>query len=105
MLLRNENKQKKNKLKNAVIKPPTRKVIVEWLLNAWNDISCESIRMVLKSCALTTALVGDEDDQIHCFKPEENLFVPILGDIAEATPTEMLIDGDKEGDEEIDVLL
>ena len=49
--------------------------------------------------------VGDEDDQIHCFKPEENPFVAILGDIAEATPTEMLIDEDEEGDEEIDILL
>ena len=58
-----------------------------------------------KSCALTTALDGDEDDQIHCFTPEDNPFVANLGDIAEATPTEMLIDEDEEGDEEIDVLL
>ena len=50
---------------------------------------------------MTTALDGDEDDQIHCFKPKENQFVAILGDIAEATPTEMLIDEY----EEIDVLL
>ena len=48
---------------------------------------------------------GDENDQIHCFKPEENQFVPIFGDIAEATPSEMLIDEDEEGDKEIDVLL
>ena len=54
---------------------------------------------------LTTALEGDEDDQIHCFKPEENPFVAILGDIVEVTPTEMLIDEDEEGDEELDVLL
>ena len=74
-------------------------------LSAWNDISCETIRKSFKSCALTTALDGDEDDQIHCFKPKENPFVAILGDIAEATPTEMLIDEDEEGDEEIDVLL
>ena len=43
------------------------------------------------------------DDQIHCFTPEENQFVANLGDIAEATPTDMLIDEDEEGDEEIDV--
>ena len=47
----------------------------------------------------------DEDDQIHCFKPEENPFVAILGDIAEATPTEMPIGEDEVGDEEIDVFL
>ena len=70
----------------------------------WYDISCKTIRKSFKSCALTTALDGDKDDQIHCFKSEENQFVAILGD-AEATPTEMLIDEDEEGDEEIDVLL
>ena len=70
----------------------------------WNNISCKTIRKSFKSCALTTALDGGEDDQIHCFKPEENPFVPILGDIAEEKPTEMLIDKDEEGDEEIDVL-
>ena len=53
----------------------------------------------------TIWLYGEEDDQILSFKPEENPFVPILGDIAEATPTEMLIDEDEEGDEENDVLL
>ena len=47
---------------------------------------------------------GDEEDQIHCFKHAESPFVAVLGDIAEATPTEMLIDEDEGGDEEIDVL-
>ena len=87
------------------IKPPPRNIIVEWILSACNDISCETIRKSFKSCALTTVLDGDEDDQIHCFKPEENQFVAILGDIAEATLTEMLIDEDEEGDEKINVLL
>ena len=95
MLLRYENQKNIKKLKNVVIKPPARKVIVEWILSAWNDISCETIRKSFKSCALTTALVGDEDDQIHYFKPEKNPFVAILGDIAEATPTEMLIGEDE----------
>ena len=101
MSLRYENQKKK--LQNVVIKP--RKVIVEWILRAWNDISCETIRKSFKSCALTTALDGDEDDQIQRFKPEENPFIAILGDIAEATPTKMLIDEDEVGDKEIDVLL
>ena len=68
--------------------------------SVWNDISCETIRKSFKSCAsTTTALDGDTDDHIHSFKPEENPFVAILGDIAEA------IDEDEEGDKEIDVLL
>ena len=75
---------------------------MSWILSAWNDISCETIRKSLKSCALKTALVGDEDNQIHC--SEENLFLAFLGAIAETTPNEMLIDEDNEGDEEIDVL-
>ena len=97
-----KTKKKQTKLQNVIIMP--RKVIVEWILSAWNDISCETVRKSFKYYALTTALDGDEDDQIHCFKPEENPFVAILGDIAEATPTEMLIDED-EDDKEIDVLL
>ena len=105
MLLRYGNKNKTTKLQNVVIKTPPRKVIVEWIPSAWNDISCETIRKSFKSCALTTALDEEEDDQILSFKPEENPFVPILGDIAEGTATEILIDEDEEGDEEIDVLI
>ena len=49
--------------------------------------------------------MGMRMTKIHCFKPEENTFIAILGDIDEATASEMLIGEDKEGDEEIDVLL
>ena len=86
--------KKQTKVENVVIKPPPRKVIVEWILSASKSHS---------NLMLTTALDGNEDGQIHCFKPEENPLVAILGDIAEATPTEMLTDEDEEGDEEIDV--
>ena len=67
MLLSYENKQtKKPNYRNVVIK--LRNIIVEWILSAWNNTSCEAIRKSFKSCALTTALDGDENDQIHCFK-------------------------------------
>ena len=79
MLIRYENQKKTTKLQNVVIKPPSQKVIVGWILRGWNDISCKTIRKSFKSCALTTALDGDEDDQIHCFKPEENPFLSNLG--------------------------
>ena len=62
MLLHYENKKTTTKLQNVVIKPPPRNVIVEWILSGWNDISCETIRKSFKSCAMTTALDGDEDD-------------------------------------------
>ena len=58
--------KKQTKLQNVVLKPP--KIIIEWILSAWNNISCEAIGKSFKSCALTTALDGDENDQIHCFK-------------------------------------
>ena len=90
-----------NQITECGNKASPRKVIVEWILSVWNDIS--TIQTSFKSCALTTAI--DWDDQFNCFKPEENPFVATLGDIAEATPTEMLIGEDEEGDEEIDVLL
>ena len=102
-MLRKPNKQAK--ITELVIKLPPRNDIVEWILRAWNDISCETIRKSFNSCALTTALDWDEDVLIQRFKPEENLFVAIFGDIAEATPTKTLIDEDVEGDEAIDVLL
>ena len=62
MLLRYGN-QKTNQITECGNKTSPRKVIVEWILSALNDISCETIRKSFKSCALTTAL--DEDDQIH----------------------------------------
>ena len=96
LLYATTTKKTQAKLQNVVIKTPPRKVIVEWILRAWNDISCKTIQKSFKSCALTTALDGDEDDEIQCFKPEENPFVAIFGDISEATPTKMLIDKDKE---------
>ena len=100
MLLRYENQ-----ITECDNKASPQKVIVELILGAWNNISCETIRKLFKYCALTTALDdGDEDYKINCFKPEENPFIPILGDIAEATPTEMLIEEDEEVDEEIDIL-
>ena len=105
MLLRYENQKKSNQITECGNKAGEVIVIVEWILSPWNDISCDTTRKSLKSCALRTALDGDEDDQSHCFKPEENPFVAILCDIAEATPTEMLIDEDEEGDEEINVFL
>ena len=58
MLLRYEKKKKKKK--KIVVKKP-RKIIVEWILSAWNNISYEAIRKSFKYFALTTALDGDEE--------------------------------------------
>ena len=81
MLLRTKTKTT-NQITECGNKASPQNVIVEWILRSWNDISCETIRKSFKSCALTTALDGDEDVQIQRFKPEENPFVAIFGDIA-----------------------
>ena len=48
--------QEEKKITECGNKASPRKAIVEWILSAWNDISCETFRKSFKSCALTTAL-------------------------------------------------
>ena len=49
--------------------------------------------------------MGMSMSKSNASSPKKNPFVAILGDIAEATPTKMLIDEDEEGDKVIYVLL
>lgn len=42
--------------------------IVKWVLEAWETLDRELIFRSFRSCALTVALDGSEDDQIHCLK-------------------------------------
>ena len=46
---------------------PSREGIVEWVLDAWSQLSKENIKM-LKCCDLNLANDGTEDDFIHCLK-------------------------------------
>ena len=50
------------------IKAPSRKKIVEWIIDAWSQLSEESIIKSFKCCGLNLANDGTEDDQIHCLK-------------------------------------
>ena len=43
-------------------------IYLEWIANAWEQISKELIIKSFKNCALTIALDGSEDNQIQCFK-------------------------------------
>ena len=52
------------------IKPPPRRKIVEWVIEAWGKLSEELIIHSFKTCALNLAIDGSEDDQIHCFKEQ-----------------------------------
>ena len=53
------------------MKHPPRRTIVNWILEAWEKVSPETIKTSFKSCALNLNTDGSEDDLIHCFKEKE----------------------------------
>ena len=53
------------------MRAPPRRVIVQWILEAWNDLDKVVIVNFFKSCALTLAVDGSEDELIHCLKPSQ----------------------------------
>ena len=107
------------------LKPPPRRTIVNWILEAWEKIGPETIKTSFKSCALNLATDGSEDDLIHCFKEKEpckagreilksqlsilsekdvDPFEIEENDVATAGPEFLMVDSDHEKDEEIDIL-
>ena len=50
------------------LKPPPRRTIVNWILDSWNQLSSETISKSFKACALTSAIDGSEDNNIHSLK-------------------------------------
>ena len=50
------------------MKPPTRRTIVQWVLEAWSLLSTEIIKKSFKTCALNLPVDGSQDSDIHCFK-------------------------------------
>ncbi|XP_044175381.1 uncharacterized protein LOC122958534 [Acropora millepora] len=53
------------------MRTPPRREIVQWILEAWNDLDKDIIVNSFKSCALTLAVDGSEDELIHCLKPSQ----------------------------------
>ena len=53
------------------MRAPPRREIVQWILEAWNDLDKDIIVNSSKSCALTLAIDGAEDELIHCSKPSQ----------------------------------
>ena len=53
------------------LKPPPRKLIVEWITNAWDKLSDDIIKRSFKACALNLNVDGSENSCIHCFKPDQ----------------------------------
>ena len=50
------------------IKAAPRRMIVQWILDSWSQISKDIIQKSFKACALNLATDGSEDDLIHCLK-------------------------------------
>ena len=105
------------------MKPLPHHTIATWFLEAWEEISPETIKKFFKSCALNLAIDGSEDNLIHCFKEGEpcksgkeilqsqlstltkknvNPFEIDKNDAAVATPEFPIVDSDHDEDEDID---
>ena len=52
------------------VKPPFRKIIIEWVLDPWSQLSKKTINL-LKCCDFDLANDGTDDDFIHCLKKEQ----------------------------------
>ena len=100
--------------------------IIKWILEAWDKLSCEIIQRSFVSGALTTAINGSEDDEIHCLteghpcpkgkemlaeqvklmtEEEENPFTPDVVDIDAAAPQELISDLDNDSDDIEDIIV
>ena len=50
------------------MKPASRHLVVEWILESWNPFEKNLIIKSFKSCGFNLKTEGSEDHLIHCFK-------------------------------------
>jgi len=50
------------------MRPPSRKIMIEWVLSAWKKLPKELIEKSFLSCALSANLDGSQDESIACIK-------------------------------------
>ncbi|KAG2467379.1 RYR2 protein, partial [Polypterus senegalus] len=50
------------------LKAPALRLLVIWIISAWQEITPEMIRKSIKDCGIINACDGTEDHLIHCFK-------------------------------------
>ena len=104
---------------------PPRREIVQWILEAWNDLDFVFIVNSFKSGLLTLAVDGSEDELIYCFKPthpchsglvqlkavqqqlqqslDNNPFEDItLSDVEDAAPLTTMLDEDSDTEIEVE---
>ncbi|GAA6077977.1 zinc finger protein 540-like [Tachysurus ichikawai] len=53
------------------MRAPNRRLLVSWVLQAWEKLDTERLKNSFKVCGLTVASDGSEDHLIHCFKERE----------------------------------
>uniref|UniRef100_A0A0K0DZW9 HTH CENPB-type domain-containing protein n=1 Tax=Strongyloides stercoralis TaxID=6248 RepID=A0A0K0DZW9_STRER len=59
----------KSYTKSENMKRPSMNIYLQWIVDAWEELSRELIIKSFKGCGLTNALDGSDDKEIHCFKP------------------------------------
>ena len=107
------------------MKPVPRCQIVQWVLDSWQELTNDIIAKSMKSCGIALSPDGSEDDLISCFKEKrscragrevlrqqminwndlelhENPFQITDDVIADAAPTDTLIDDD-DVDDDLDI--
>ena len=47
---------------------PPRRTILQWIIDAWAELSVDIIKKSFISCALNLPIDGSQDDSIHCQK-------------------------------------
>ena len=105
------------------LKSPERRIIVQWILKACNELSTEMSAKSFKSCALNIPIDGSEDSKIPCFKdgqpcqsgfdllkqqlevldePEVKPFA-LVGDLEVEEEMPLFLIVDQDGDEDLEV--
>ncbi len=57
--------------KGGNLKAPSRALLCQWVKSAWEAVSIESVTKSFLSCEITTSTNGNDDHEIHCFKPNQ----------------------------------
>ncbi len=60
----------KSYTKGGNMRPPEPKNYLQWILDAWENISVDLIQKSFKGCGISVAVDGSEDEEIHCFKKD-----------------------------------
>ena len=52
-------------------KPPTRNLVLQWVHEAWQEIPAEMVMKSFKTCGISNALDGTEDDELYAEEGQE----------------------------------